>query len=89
MMRTLITSRIIRTTIDMDDPIPQDLKRLQRQEGKFLAQLVCDLLAQGVATRLRPAPAQAPFEWISRKMGGRVDLADKDALRDLVDQPRL
>ena len=77
----------MRTTIDIDDPILQDLKRLQRQEGKSLGRLVSDLLAQSLATRLLPAPAQAPFEWVSRKMGARVDLADKDALRDVMDEP--
>ncbi len=78
----------MRTTIDIDDPILQDLKRLQRQEGKSLGRLVSDLLAQTLAARLQPAPTQAPFEWVSRRMGARVDLADKDALRDLMDEPR-
>ncbi|MEZ5727162.1 MAG: hypothetical protein R3E48_03590 [Burkholderiaceae bacterium] len=36
----------MRTTIDIDDPILKDLKRLQRREGKSLGRLVSDLLAQ-------------------------------------------
>ena len=32
-----IASCIMRTTIDIDDPILKDLKRLQKREGKSLA----------------------------------------------------
>ncbi|KAB2867691.1 MAG: antitoxin, partial [Burkholderiaceae bacterium] len=38
----------MRTTIDIDDPILKDLKRLQRREGKSLGRLVSDLLAQAL-----------------------------------------
>ena len=37
------TSRIMRTTIDIDDPIFKELKRLQRREGKSLGRLVSDM----------------------------------------------
>jgi hypothetical protein len=75
----------MRTTIDIDDPILKEVKRLQRREGKSLGRLVSDLLAQALADA-RGAPKSAPpFRWIAKPMGARVDLADKDALLDSMD----
>lgn len=79
-------SRIMRTTIDIDDPILKDLKRLQRREGKSLGRLVSDLLALALATQQRSSQPAAPvFKWIARRMHARVDLADKDALLNAMD----
>jgi hypothetical protein len=78
----------MRTTIDIDDPILKDLKRLQRVEGKSLGRLVSDLLAKALADTRRAPPPAPPFEWISRPMGARVDLADRDALLDAMDEAR-
>ena len=75
----------MRTTIDIDDPILKEVKRLQRREGKSLGRLVSELLAQALAG-LREAPAGAPqFRWIAKPMGARVDLGDKHALLDAMD----
>lgn len=75
----------MRTTLDIDDPILRDLKRLQRREGKSLGRLVSDLLAQALAgTRLAP-PSTPAFRWIAKPMRARVDLADKDAVLDALD----
>jgi hypothetical protein len=52
-MRIILASRIVRTTIDIDDPILKELKRLQRREGKPLGRLASDLLAQARARRTR------------------------------------
>jgi hypothetical protein len=78
-----------RTTVDIDQPILRDLKRLQKREGKSLGRLVSDLLAEalarhGEASRGRPAS----FRWVSRPMGARIDLSDKDALHAALDGRR-
>ena len=78
----------MRTTIDIDDPILLDLKRLQQREGKSLGRLVSDLLAQSLATPRGEGAAAQPFAWISRPMGARVDLTDKHALLDAMDDFR-
>lgn len=78
----------MRTTIDIDDPILKDLKRLQRAQGKPLGRLVSDLLAKALADAKREQPPAKPFEWISRPMGARVDLSDRDALLDAMDESR-
>jgi hypothetical protein len=69
-----------RTTVDIDQPILRDLKRLQKQEGRSLGRLVSDLLADAL-TRHRAARGQpVPFRWVSRSMRARVDVSDKGAL---------
>ena len=75
----------MRTTLDIDAPILKDLKRLQRREGKSLGRLVSDLLAQALATRRTASPPPPPFQWISKPMQARVDMADKHALLDAMD----
>lgn len=76
----------MRTTIDIDDPILKDLKRLQRREGKSLGRLVSDLLAVALATHQSSSQPAAPaFKWIARSMHARIDLADKHALLDAMD----
>jgi hypothetical protein len=79
----------MRTTIDIDDPILKDLKRLQRREGKPLGRLVSDLLAAALAQEERRGAAEPPpFRWTARAMRARVDLSDKDALRDALGDGR-
>ena len=75
----------MRTTIDIDDPILRDLKRLQAIEGKSLGRLVSDLLAQALAAARKPDARKVQFKWVARPMGARVDLADRDALLDVQD----
>ncbi|HEU0201039.1 MAG TPA: hypothetical protein VFR86_11455 [Burkholderiaceae bacterium] len=78
----------MRTTIDIDDPVLKDLKRLQRREGKPLGRLVSDLLASALANERRAAAASPPpFAWTARSMRARIDLADKDAVLDALDEP--
>jgi hypothetical protein len=77
----------MRTTIDIDDLILRDLKRLQKREGKSLGRLVSDLLAQSLASRRNAEPAAPSLQWISRPMVARIDLRDKHALLDEMDQP--
>lgn len=83
-----MASSIMRTTLDIDDPILKDLKRLQRREGKSLGRLVSDLLAQALADSKQTPTAAREFCWISRPMGAPIDLNDRDALLDAMDEPR-
>jgi hypothetical protein len=72
-----------RTTLDIDGPILQDLKRLQRREGKSLGRLASDLLASALGRRT--AEVKPSFQWSSRPMAARVDLADKEAVYSALD----
>ena len=74
----------MRTTIDIDDPILRQIKRIQKREGKTLGRVVSDLLAQALAA---PAGEDAlKLAWVSKSMGARIDLADKQGLLDAMDQ---
>lgn len=75
-----------RTTLDIDALILRDLKRLQKRERKSLGRLVSDLLAQTLGSRGTVPPPGREFIWISQPMGARVDLADKEAVRAVLDR---
>jgi hypothetical protein len=71
----------MRTTINIDDPILNDLKKLQKKERKSLGRLVSDLLAEALHQRVSiRAKGSPPSHWISKPMYVRIDIADKDAL---------
>ena len=75
----------MRTTIDIDTPILADLKRLQKREGKSLGRIASELLAEALARRTS-APKKTPhFEWNTTAGRLMVDLADKDAVYQIVD----
>ena len=80
-MRSNISSVIMtRTTIDIDAPLLKDLKRRQKIERKSLGRLVSEMLAESLAKYEARQPASTQFSWISKSMGARVDLADKEAV---------
>jgi predicted DNA-binding ribbon-helix-helix protein len=70
----------MRTTVDLDDPILKDLKKIQQKEGKSLGRLISDLLARAIRERKSPKASTKPARWISKAMGARIDLADREAL---------
>jgi hypothetical protein len=75
-----------RTTVNIDEPILRDLKRLQREEKKSLGRLVSDLLAWAIRARKTERPQPGPFVWHSRPMEARVNLADKEAVWSILDR---
>lgn len=77
----------MRTTIDIDDPVLRELKRLQKREGKSLGRLVSDLLAAALTQARSLTTGPVPFRWKSRAMEPRIDLADRDAVHDAMDGP--
>lgn len=79
LMRHLLASRIMRTTINIDPTVLAELKRRQRREGKSLGRLVSELLAERLDRDTPPAPAA--FDWVTRPMSAKVDLDDPEAVR--------
>ena len=75
----------MRTTLDIDDPILRELKRLQAKEGKSLGRLVSDLLARALKENSPPSAASRS-SWIAKPMGARVNLSDKDAVHRALDR---
>jgi len=73
-----------RTTINIDDPILKEIKRLQKKEGRSIGKIISQLLADALAQR--KAPKETPkLQWISRPMHVLVDLSDKDEVYAILD----
>ena len=69
-----------RTTLNIDGPVLEDLKRLQRKEKKPLGRLVSDMLAK-VLGEARAAKRDRPaLKWTAVEMRAKVDLEDKEAV---------
>lgn len=81
-----IMMRHMRTTINIDKPILEDIRRIQAKERKSLGEIVSELLADALA--LRRAKRQQPprFEWTSQSMRPLVDLEDKEAVYSVLDE---
>jgi hypothetical protein len=82
-----LASRIMRTTIDIEDPILREVKALQKREGRSMGAVISELLADALAHR-RPSRPRQPFRWTSRPMKALVDLADKEAVYAVLDADR-
>jgi hypothetical protein len=78
-MSPVITSSIMPTTVDIDDPILREVKAIHEREGRSMGAVVSELFADALARR-RASPRRPAFRWISRPMNARVNLADKDAV---------
>ena len=77
----------MRTTVDIDDPVLREVKRLHEKEGRSMGAIISELLADALARR-RSASRPPAFRWASRAMRARVDLADKDAVNAVLDADR-
>jgi hypothetical protein len=78
---------MMRTTIDIDDPILSEVKRIHEKEGRSMSAVVSELLADALARR-RVARTRPAFRWTSRPMKALIDLADKDAVYAALDADR-
>jgi hypothetical protein len=76
----------MRTTVDIEDTILKDLKKIQQREGQSLGRLISNLLAQALGERKSVKEPPKSKRWIAKPMGARVDLADSDALYAVMDQ---
>jgi hypothetical protein len=69
----------MRTTLDIDGSVLQQLKAYQRHRGESLGALASELLAKALA-ETRPDQVPQPLKWVSHPMGARVDLEDREAV---------
>jgi hypothetical protein len=83
-----ITSNIMRTTIDIDDPILREVKAIHEKEGRSMGAVVSELLAGALARRRSSSRPQPSFRWSSRPMNALVDLEDKDTVYAALDAGR-
>ena len=74
-----------RTTIDIDDPILNEIKAIQKKEGRSMGKIVSQLLAEALNNQ-KSSAKQPKFTWISRPMRSLVDLSDKDEVYRILDR---
>lgn len=75
-----------RTTVNLDASVLGQLKRRQHRERRPLSELVNQLLARALAETESSEEVARPLRWTSKTMGARVDLEDKDALLQALDE---
>ncbi|WP_024802000.1 hypothetical protein [Nocardia sp. BMG51109] len=72
----------MRTTIDIDAVVLEQLKRRQKREGKTMGKLVSELLARQLAQEEQP---RTDIAWPTAALGLRIDIDDKHALNEALD----
>lgn len=78
----------MRTTLDIDSPILDELKTLGKKRKKSLGSLVSELLAASLSQlkTIDVAQQKKSFNWTSRPMRARLNIEDKDALYATLDK---
>jgi hypothetical protein len=82
----MLASDVMRTTLDLESPILEELKRVQKEEGVSLGKLASRLLADALAFRNKKTKRPAGLVWNTGRMGALIDLSDKDAMYRILDQ---
>jgi hypothetical protein len=76
----------MRTTIDLEAPVLEELKRVQQEEGVSLGKLASRLLADALDFRRKKTAKPAKLTWNTGRMGALIDLSDKDAVYRVLDK---
>ena len=77
-MHSRIASDVMaRTTLNIDTPVLDELKRLGKRERKSLGRLVSELLTEALAGRHSEVAEGSSLTWFSKPMGARIDLEGK------------
>jgi hypothetical protein len=82
--------RCVRTTINVDDQLLADAKRLAHESGKTLTAVIEDALRERLARRGSPGRGDDRFRlhtFTGQGLQPGVDLDNSAALRDLMDDP--
>jgi hypothetical protein len=85
-MFCFLTSNIMRTTLDLADPVLKELKEVSMEEGESLGEVASRLLADALSVRARGRKSKTKLDWSSQPMRAKVDLADKDAVYRALDR---
>jgi hypothetical protein len=75
-----------RTTLDLDPNVLRELKRRRRNTGQSIGAIASELLAGALRGPARAgSPQPVGLRWQTARMGTKVDLEDKEALRRALD----
>ena len=77
----------MRTTLDIDKPILDELRQLGKRRKKSLSRIASELLATSLKREKEKGngDTEETFRWHSASMGARIDIEDKDALYKILD----
>ena len=75
----------MRTTLDLEKPVLEGLKSLQKKEKIPLGKIASRLLAEAMARESTGSADLPVLEWRSAPMQAKVNLADKDAIYRAMD----
>lgn len=76
----------MRTTLDLEKPVLEGLKSLQKKEKLPLGKIASRLLADALSRMEDAKPAPISLNWTSAPMHAKVDLADKESLYRILDE---
>lgn len=77
----------MRTTLDLDRPVLDGLKALQKSEKRSLSKIASELLAEALHSKRKAGRARpVAFSWNSSAMHARVDLQDKESVYKILDE---
>lgn len=85
-MLITLTSDVMRTTLDIDDPLLEEVRSIQKREGGSLGRVVSRLLAEALERQRGHEKRNNPLSWHSQPMDARVDLRDKEHLYRILDE---
>jgi hypothetical protein len=73
-----------RTTIDIETPILEEIRKFQKKDGRSLGQIISQLLAEALGHR-KTKNKDLQIKWTFRPMKALVNLSDKDTLYRILD----
>ncbi|HEX4996887.1 MAG TPA: antitoxin [Terriglobia bacterium] len=77
----------MRTTLDLDKPVLEGLRALQRKEKRSMSRIASELLADALNARRKAGQTRSvSLPWNSSAMGARVDLLDKESVYRILDE---
>ncbi len=77
----------MRTTLDLEKPVLEGLKSLQRKEKIPLGRIASRLLADAMARDSSGSSECPVLAWTAAPMHAKVNLADKDAVARAMEEP--
>jgi hypothetical protein len=77
----------MRTTLDLEKPVLEGLKSLQKKEKIPLGRIASRLLADAMARDAAGSSAPPVLTWTVAPMHAKVNLADKDAVARAMEEP--
>jgi hypothetical protein len=74
-----------RTTIDIETPVLEEIRKFQKKDGRSISRIISQLLAEALVNKKAKTPSPS-LKWTSRPMKALINLSDKDTLYRILDR---